>query len=123
MKKQVCLEENLVYLNGKNVLYPKVSEIILNFIKKDEKNYNWLWDNLCQFKNIFQYIHCVYPDVHCSTERRNSVLKSTFQLVFKICKNLLLPTSQAWGKEFSKLWGWETNIFWTRGKTGKNWWF
>ena len=42
MKKQVCLEENLVYLNGKNVLYPKVSEIILNFIKKDEKNYNWL---------------------------------------------------------------------------------
>ena len=91
--------------------------------RKGWKNYNWLWDNLCQFKNIFQYIHCVYPDVHCSTERRSSVLKSTFQLVFKTCKNLLLPTSQACGKEFSKLWGWETNIFWTRGKTGKNWWF
>ena len=86
--KYECLEENFVYLNGKNVLYPKVSEIILNFIQQDEKNYSKLRNNLCQFKSIFQYIYsCVYPEVHCSTERHGFDLKSTFQLVFKTYKD------------------------------------
>ena len=40
--KYVCLEENFVYLNGKNVRYRKVSETILNFIQKDEKKYSRL---------------------------------------------------------------------------------
>ena len=84
----MCLEENFFYLNGKNVLYPKVSEIILNFIQKDEKNYNKLRNNLCQFKNIFQYVYsCLFPEVYCLTERRGFDLKSTFQLVFKTYKD------------------------------------
>ena len=74
--KYVCLEENFVYLNGENVLYPKVSEIIWNFIQKDEKNYNKLRNNLCYFKNIFQYYYfSVYPEVYCTTERRGFHLK------------------------------------------------
>ena len=35
--KYTCLEENFVYLKGKNVLYPKVSKIVLNFIQRDKK--------------------------------------------------------------------------------------
>lgn len=78
--KHVCLEENFFNLNGKNVLYPKVAEIILDFIQKDEKKYNLLRNNLCQFKNIFQYVcSCVYPNVYCSTKnaRFNFSLKPT----------------------------------------------
>ena len=95
----MCLEENFVYLNGKNVLYPKVSEIILNFIQKDEKNYNKLRNNLCQFKNIFQYVYsCLYPEVYCLTERRGFDLKSTFQLVFKTYKDRKKKIEQSSGK-------------------------
>ena len=84
----VCLEENFLYLNGKNIPYPKVSEIIWKFIQNDEKNYNKLRNNLCQFKNIFQYVYSiVYPEVCCSSERRGFDLKSTFQLIFKTYKD------------------------------------
>ena len=30
--------KKMIYLNGKNILYPKVAEIIWRFIKFDEKN-------------------------------------------------------------------------------------
>ena len=35
--KYVCFEENFLYLNGKNALYPKVSEIIWKLIQNDKK--------------------------------------------------------------------------------------
>ena len=54
---------------------------------RDEKNYSRLRNNLCQFKNIFQYVYsCVYPDVYCSTKRKGFDLKSLLQLVFKTYK-------------------------------------
>ena len=59
--KHVCSKDNLMYLNRKNVLYRKVSEIINDFLAADEKNYVQLRNNLSQFKNIFQY---VYPSVY-----------------------------------------------------------
>ena len=55
--KYICQEDNFIYLNGKNVLQPKVSEIITNFLKADEKNYLLLRNNLSQFKNIFQHVY------------------------------------------------------------------
>ena len=51
--KFICKEENFLYLNGKNVLQPKVSEILNNFLAKDEKNYVLLGNNLSMHKNIF----------------------------------------------------------------------
>ena len=55
--KYICTKENFLYLNGQNTLYPKVVEIIWKFIQTDEKNYNKLRNNLCQLKNIFQYVY------------------------------------------------------------------
>ena len=53
------------------MLYPKVAEIVWKFIQVDETNCNKQRNNLCQFKNIFQYVYSnVYPKVYCSTERR-----------------------------------------------------
>ena len=76
--KYFSTEENVLYLNGKGVLYPKVAEIICKFIQAEVKNYSKLQNNTCQFKNIFQYIYSnVYPEVYCSTERRVFDLRST----------------------------------------------
>ena len=84
--KYVCLEDNFVYLNGKSVLYPKLSEIIWKYTQKDEKNYKKLSNNLCYFKNILQYVYSnVYPEVHWVTESID--LKSMSQLVFKTYKD------------------------------------
>ena len=40
--KYICLEENFLHLNRKNVLYLKVADIILKFIEGNEQNYNQL---------------------------------------------------------------------------------
>ena len=86
--KYICTEENFLYLNVKNVLYPKVAEISWKFIQADEKDYNKLRNNLCQFKNIFQYIYSnVYLEVYCPRERRGFNLRGTFHLVFKTYKD------------------------------------
>ena len=45
--------KNFPHLNGKNVLYPRVPEIISEFIHENEKNYKKLRNNLSQFKNKF----------------------------------------------------------------------
>ena len=35
--KYICKEEHLLYLNEKNVLYPKIAEIVWKFINKNKK--------------------------------------------------------------------------------------
>ena len=42
----ICKEKNFLYLNGKNVLQPKVLEIISEFIDAGEGNYRLLQNNL-----------------------------------------------------------------------------
>ena len=78
--KYICEEKNFLYLNGKNVLQPKVLQIIADFNKKDEKNYRLLQNNLARYKNIFQYVYSnVYPEIYCPTGKRDFDLKSNFQ--------------------------------------------
>ena len=86
--KFICKEENFLYLNGKNVLQPKVSEILTNVLEENDKNYVLLRNNLSQYKNIFQYIYSnVFPEIYCATERRGFDLKRTFHIVFKAYKD------------------------------------
>lgn len=44
--RHICKEKNFLYLNGKNVLQPKVLEIISEFIDAGEGNYRLLQNNL-----------------------------------------------------------------------------
>ena len=55
--RYICKEKNFLYLNGENVLQPKVLEIISEFINADEGNYRLLQNNLSSYKNIFQYVY------------------------------------------------------------------
>ena len=50
--QHICKEKNFLYLNGKNVLQPQVSEIINDFLSEGEENYKDLRNILSRYKNI-----------------------------------------------------------------------
>ena len=75
--KHICKEKNFLYLNGKNVLKPRVVEIITEFLNEDENKYKELKNNLSSYKSIFQYVYSnVFPKIYCSTGKRGFDLKS-----------------------------------------------
>ena len=86
--RHICKEKIFLYLNSKNVLQPKVLEIITDFLNEDEDNYKELRKNLSSYKNIFQYVYSnVFPEIYCSTEKRGFDLKSNFHIIFKTYKD------------------------------------
>ena len=51
--KHICQPQNVWYLNGKNIIYPKVAEIVMDYIIKDENNFDKLKKKLVENqKNI-----------------------------------------------------------------------
>ena len=85
--KFICEETYFLYLNEKNVLQPRVLQIIAEFIEKDVKNYRSLQNNLSRYKNVFQYVYSnVYAEIYCSTKKRGFDLKSNFHIMFKTSK-------------------------------------
>ena len=67
--QHICKEKNFLYLNEKNVLQPKVSEIITEFLR--EGKITLPFEITYHSKNIFQYNYSnVFPEIYCSTERR-----------------------------------------------------
>ena len=86
--RHICKEKNFLYLNGKNILQPRVLEIISEFINADEGNYRLLQNNLSSCKNIFQYVYSnIFPEIYCSTEKRGLDIKSNFHIKFKTYKD------------------------------------
>ena len=79
--------KNFLYLNGKDVLQPKVLKIITEFLDEDENHYKELRNNLSNYKSVFQYIYSnVFPETYCSTEKRGFDLNSNFHIIFKTYK-------------------------------------
>ena len=86
--RHICKEKNFLYINGENLLQPKVSEIITEFLAEKDENYKQLRNNLSHSKNIFQYVYSnVFPEIYCSIERRGFNLKSNFHIIFKTYKD------------------------------------
>ena len=82
--RHICKEENLMYLNGKTVIYSTVAQIVSKFLKADTKSFALLRDSLFRFHNIFHYVYLVtYPDIYWSTEKCGFDIKSPFYLAFK----------------------------------------
>ena len=119
--KHICKDENFLYLNGKNVLQPKVSDIITEFLKEGKENYLELRKNLSHYKDILQYVCCnVFSEIHCSTQRRGSNLKSIYHIMFKTYKD---KKHWMFREKSIKLWKcsrWNICL-WV--KTNKNRWF
>ena len=77
--KHICKEKHFLYMNGKNVLQPKVLEIITDFLSEDENNHRKLRNNLSSYKSIFQCVFSnLFPEIYCSTEKRG------FDLISKV---------------------------------------
>ena len=79
---------NFLSLNGKNVIYLRVSEIVMNYIEADEKNFGKLKRKLIENQNIFQYVYAsVYPKVYSFVEKRGVNMRNNFHLKFKEWKD------------------------------------
>ena len=82
--KHICQPENFLYLNGKNVIYPQVAEIIINYIEADSKTFGKLKRKLIKNKKIFQFVYSsVYPEVYGFIEKRDVDMRNNFHLKFK----------------------------------------
>ena len=51
--KHICQPKNFLYLNGKNVIYAKVAQIVMDYIEKDENNFDKLKNKLIEKKKNF----------------------------------------------------------------------
>ena len=40
--KNICQPDNFLYLNEKNVIYPRMAEILMNYIKANENSFGKL---------------------------------------------------------------------------------
>ena len=86
--RHICKPDNFMYLNVKNVIYPRLADIVWNYIEEDEQNFNkikkWLVDNI----KIFQFVYSnVYPEVYRLVEKRGIELRNNFHLKFKDWKD------------------------------------
>ena len=67
--KHIYEPENFLYRNGKNIIYPRVAEIVINYIEADDKNFDKLRRKLIEnkkYSNLF---------IRASTQRYIALLK------------------------------------------------
>ena len=84
----ICERENFLYLNGKNVLYPRSAEIVMKYIEQDSSNILRLRRCLSQHKNIVQFIYSrCYPEIYSLIDIHGIEIKSEFLLAFKSWKD------------------------------------
>ena len=86
--KYICKAENCIYLNDKNVLYLKTSEIVWSCVPEDLDNY----ENMKSYQkancNVIQYIQgLLFPIIYATGAIRSIILKGEFQLKFKKWNN------------------------------------
>ena len=63
--KHICQPDNFLYINGKNVIHPRVAEIVMHYIEADENNFGKLKRKLIKNQMIFQYVYAsAYPEVY-----------------------------------------------------------
>ena len=90
--RYICQDENIKYLNGRDVSQPCVLEIVGTFIDQNKDNLRMLQKNLANYKDIIQYVYShVFPEIYSTTEKRSIDLKSKFHILFKwYCDKLIL---------------------------------
>ena len=101
--KHICQPESFWYLNGKNVIYPRVAEIVINYIEADENNFNKLTRKLIKNQKIFQYVYIsVYPEVYSFIEKIGVDMRNNFHLKFKEWKDRKIYSQKLIEGYFSK---------------------
>ena len=57
--KHICENDNFIYLNGKNVLYSKTAQIVLDYLNKDASNIVRLRKCLQNHTKTIQFVYSV----------------------------------------------------------------
>lgn len=77
-----------MYLNGKNVLYPCVTEIVWNHIRDDKEKFNNMTRKFVENKKIFQFAYSYsYHEIYSFVEKRSLDLRNEFHIGFKELKD------------------------------------
>ena len=86
--KHICENNNFIYLNGKNVLYTKTAQIVLDYLNKDPETITLLHRCLQKHMKIIQFVYLrCFPEIYSLTDKRGINLKSKFLLTFKLWKD------------------------------------
>ena len=86
--RHICDGENSLYLNSKNVLYPKTSQIVLDYLHKDPTNIVRLRRCLQKTKKIVQFVYLrCFPEIYSLVHIRGIQLKGEFVLSLKAWKD------------------------------------
>ena len=63
--KHFCENDNFIYLNGKNVLYSKTAQIVLDYLKKDPQNVVLLRRCLQNHMKVIQFVYSkCFPEIY-----------------------------------------------------------
>ena len=93
-------EENVRYLNGRDVSQPGVLEIVGKFVDMDKNNLRMLQQCLANYKDIFQYVYsCTFPEIYSMSEKRGIDMKSNFYILFKTYRDKQLMKQQQLAKQ------------------------
>ena len=85
--KHICKEKNFHYLNGKNVLQPKVLEIIKQFLDEDQSHYEELRYETTK-ANFSTFIPTFSQKISARLKKRGFDMNSNFHIILKNKKQL-----------------------------------
>ena len=73
-----------MYLNGKNVIYPHVADVVWKYLEADEGNFDQIKNKLIKNKKIFQFVYSsTYTEIYSFIEKRSIDLRNEFHLRLK----------------------------------------
>ena len=99
----ICQPDNFLYLNGKTVIYLRVTETVMSYIEADENNFGKLKRKLIKNQKIFQYVYAsFYPEVYSFVEKRGVDMRNNFHLKFKEWKDRKKYSQKSTDEYFSK---------------------
>ena len=86
--KHICEKDNFLYLNSKNVLYSKTTQIVLDYLNKDVSNIARLRKCLQNHMKTIQFVYSrCFPEIYSLIDKRGIDLKSEFFPTFKLWKD------------------------------------
>ena len=77
--KHICENDNFIYFSGKNVLYSKTAQIVLDCLKKNASN-------IVRLRKCLQN-HMKRHKIYSLIDKRGINLRSEFLLTFKLWKD------------------------------------
>ena len=86
--EHICENDNFIYLSGKNVLYSKTAQIVLDYLNKDASNIVRLRKCLQNHRKTIQFVYSrCFPEIYSLIDKRGINLKNKFLLTFKLWKD------------------------------------